>query len=1073
MLATIVLLSAVLTTQEPLASSAEAHPVEAGGESLLHRRAQADPEAALQQLRDLLARSLTNPTTEGARLDSATQLAAVIAAVSGDSFPIIQVAGFRDWPRARRLEKVAADSLRRAGNKALSRRGAGAAIRLWRASITRAAAAADTAGLAAGLGNLGAGFSVAGRNDSAEVYLERSRRLAQLAGDRRTLGNALGLLASVAKDRGELRRAQDLYLEATGVRESVGDTRGLAADLNDSGLVAQELGDLQSAEELYRRALALNERYGRPGQRAANLLNLANLATLRGDYPAAAVRYQEALSIRAERGERWEEGTILHNLGLLATRRGAFGEAVTALIRALAIFRSLEAEEDASWTLLALANVHLSMGDVHGALSELARADSVTSRSGGAARAEWALAGAELSMALNDLAGSERHYRTAARLYRDNGDLAGRAAADEGMALLYLSRDQPARARSLLERAKVLRKAAGDRRALAMTLVLQGYTARVTGDKAVASGFYAEALASFRQLGDPAGEAVALEAAADLAIETGDWKGADSLYAGGLRRLFGKDLPTIGWRLYAGLAGLQEAQGQSERSVASYRAAIREIERSSTRLASEEHRAAFLADKWEVYGRLALLEQWRGNIGEGFNLSERLRARQMLDQLTRGRVAAGKVPAELSIREQDLRYRTRELTLELEARSTTGSRLPLREASGDTLSLGTLQEQLAQVQESYAALLSRIRNSHPDYARLVEGTTVGWRDVARRLAADEVLLEYLVLDSTTVVFVVSTDSMAALDLGVARTALAELVDFARGSLSSAEAQSGKAAWRPPLRRLYRELLAPIEDAGLLAGKRRLVILPHAELHYLPFAALLGGAPETFLVERFELSYSPSASVWANLKDRTTSHAGKEVLAVAPRPADLPASVEEVNAIGRIYGTRARILTGADATESRVKELAPKYGIVHLATLGVLNSRNPLFSFVQLGAEPGEDGRLEVHETYGLDLQADLVVLSACQTGLGSGLLADIPAGDDWIGLVRAFLHTGAANVLATQWRVEDRSTAALMEAFYTRLATGMPAAGALAEAQRTFLSRPAVRDPFYWAGFALSGAGAE
>ena len=145
------------------------------------------------------------------------------------------------------------------------------------------------------------------------------------------------------------------------------------------------------------------------------------------------------------------------------------------------------------------------------------------------------------------------------------------------------------------------------------------------------------------------------------------------------------------------------------------------------------------------------------------------------------------------------------------------------------------------------------------------------------------------------------------------------------------------------------------------------------------------------------------------------------------------------------------------------------GIVHLATFGVLNKDNPLFSFVELASDSVDDGRLEVHEVFGLTLHARLVVLSACRTALGAGVLADVPEGDDWVGLVRAFLYAGAGNVLATLWPVDDRSTARLMERFYTDLAAGQTATDALADAQRTIASNPATSHPFYWAGFTLSG----
>ena len=115
--------------------------------------------------------------------------------------------------------------------------------------------------------------------------------------------------------------------------------------------------------------------------------------------------------------------------------------------------------------------------------------------------------------------------------------------------------------------------------------------------------------------------------------------------------------------------------------------------------------------------------------------------------------------------------------------------------------------------------------------------------------------------------------------------------------------------------------------------------------------------------------------------------------------------------------------------------------------------------------------LEVHEVFDLDLRGQLVVLSACQTALASGALADVPAGDDWVGLVQSFLQAGAGSVVASLWRVEDQATADLMEQMYRRLAAGQSRAEALAGAQRALLRRAETAHPFFWAGFVLSGSG--
>jgi CHAT domain-containing protein len=298
--------------------------------------------------------------------------------------------------------------------------------------------------------------------------------------------------------------------------------------------------------------------------------------------------------------------------------------------------------------------------------------------------------------------------------------------------------------------------------------------------------------------------------------------------------------------------------------------------------------------------------------------------------------------------------------------------------------------------------------------------------------------------------------------------LATLIDFTRSALGR-PVPGRNSQWRAPLQRLSQQLIEPVEASGLLAGKRGLLIAPQAELHYLPFAALFNSTSHEYLVERYGLTEIPSAATWLQLQQRASS-ASRKLLALAPRVAALPGSRQEVAEIARLFGDSARVLVGAEASKRALRDNAAQYDVIHLATFGVLNKDNPLFSFIELTPQGRDDGRLEVHEVFEMPLRARLVVLSACQTALGAGTLADVPAGDDWVGLVQAFLSAGATRVLATLWPVEDRATAALMARFYTAFAGGAGEADALAAAQRALLRNNATSHPFYWAGFTITGA---
>jgi len=195
--------------------------------------------------------------------------------------------------------------------------------------------------------------------------------------------------------------------------------------------------------------------------------------------------------------------------------------------------------------------------------------------------------------------------------------------------------------------------------------------------------------------------------------------------------------------------------------------------------------------------------------------------------------------------------------------------------------------------------------------------------------------------------------------------------------------------------------------------------------------------------------------------------------MAPGRSQLRHTPEEALSIARLFMPHAELLTGDKATESAFKDVSGNYQVLHLATHGYFNKLNPLLSGLELEADDTNDGLLEVHEILQLKLNSDLVTLSACQTGMGSGFFAEIPAGDDFVGLTRAFLQAGSTSVVASLWEVDDHSTVDLMNNFYRRLeepGANRDKAVALAEAQRALLSSSKYKHPYYWAPFILVGS---
>jgi CHAT domain-containing protein len=230
-------------------------------------------------------------------------------------------------------------------------------------------------------------------------------------------------------------------------------------------------------------------------------------------------------------------------------------------------------------------------------------------------------------------------------------------------------------------------------------------------------------------------------------------------------------------------------------------------------------------------------------------------------------------------------------------------------------------------------------------------------------------------------------------------------------------------------------------------------VPHGLLHQVPFHALFDG--ERYLIERFEISYAPSAKVFS-LCQRQTSRGLDKALALSVADPLIPAVADEARAVAR-HLPSAEVLTDRQATLSALREKAPDCGVLHLACHGMFRADNSMFSALKL-----HDGWLTAADVIGLDLGGALVTLSACESARNQVL-----AGDELVGLVRGFLGAGAATLVATLWLVQDDTTSWLMEKWYAQLRTGVERAAALRNAQLALKEK--LPHPYYWAPFVLIG----
>lgn len=255
-----------------------------------------------------------------------------------------------------------------------------------------------------------------------------------------------------------------------------------------------------------------------------------------------------------------------------------------------------------------------------------------------------------------------------------------------------------------------------------------------------------------------------------------------------------------------------------------------------------------------------------------------------------------------------------------------------------------------------------------------------------------------------------------------------------------------------LKNLYQELLAPIRH---LLDARHLVFVPHGLLHYVPFHALHDG--ESYLVDRYSISYAPSASIYAVCQGKRVEAFGDSLILGVP-DAQTPSIRTEVEALSKIL-PNTRLFIGEAATEDVLRTYGRSSRRIHIATHGYFRQDNPMFSSIRLGGS-----HLSLYDIYRLQLPAELIVLSGCATGLNV-----VTPGDELIGLVRGLLQAGAQSLILSLWDVHDQSTTEFMIRLYTRLQLGLSTTEAM---QATMLElRQRYPHPYHWAPFSLIGKG--
>jgi CHAT domain-containing protein len=823
-------------------------------------------------------------------------------------------------------------------------------------------------------------------------------------------------------------------------------------------------------------------------------------AALRGDRPAVhrivdgypqAARELAEEELLGDWADAWSQGRKEEANRALALARG-IGEALSEsggdrmLSASVAAIDAAAAETESPGRLLLLVEGHRRYreGSLFYAEGRLAEAEDRFERAGGLlqrARSPFAGWGTfrvavcemqhfQYERALALLGGLRS--TEAARLYKS---LAGRAHWVAGLVEGIAAR--PTESLAAYREAWRLFDAAGESENRGVVSALIAEALRLSGDLAGAWRYQLSALRSLGEMREPDRRALVLEGGGLTALETGQPLAALALQQE-IAASLGNGGPPAAWiyflRRRASLEMRAGRTGEARRDLAAARRRLEEV-------ADEGVRNSLLGDILAVEGQ----EDDRGDSGRAVaSLSEVIgiyrdtRYQQQLALFLARRARAQATLGRLDLAEADYAEAIRAIARQREATAE-------RDLRGWFLARSrSIFEEMVQLQARRGKPGSALSYAESGRVQLFREqaqagagrpAALSSAEISREMPPGVALVEFFVAGRQLLAWVVQRDSLRLFATGIDPGALARrIARFRRGILSGNRAEA-----EGDSRALYALLIAPIERA--LEGAGTLVLVPDGALYSLPFAALQ--APDgRYLVETYALAVDPSASLYVQVLAREKSRARgplRSVLSLGepaldrgllPELASLPQSREEAARVAGLY-PRAELRVGAEATKRRFLEGLAEFDVIHFTGHAVADSRTPAASFLALApSASGEDsGLLYARELYGRPAPVTrLVVLSACATALG-----DARAGEGLAGLARPFLASGVPAVVASLWQIDDRSSAALLEAFHRRVLAGLGAAEALREAQ---MEMQAGRDPFLssaaaWAGFQVLGAG--
>jgi len=962
------------------------------------------------------------------------------------------------------------------------------AIGKWEEALPLYRATGDKAAEAITLTGIGRVYDRLGEKQKAlEFYnqsLPLSRATGYKVGEAVTLNN-IGLVYSAL---GEKQKALDYFNQSLPLSRATGDKAQEARTLNNIGVVYGDLGEKQKALDYFNQSLPLSRATGDKAQEARTLSNMGLVYDALGEKQKALDYYNQSLPLSRATGNKAEEAVTLNNIGLVYSALGEKQKALDYYNQSLPLSRATGNKAGEAATLNNIALVYDSLGEKQKALEFYNQSLPLSRATGDKAMEATALS--NIGAVYNTLGQKQKaleYYNQSLPLTRVTGDRAGEALTLNNIGAVYDALGEKQKALEFYNQSLPLRRATGNKAGEAVTLNNIGAVYDALGEKQKALEFYNQSLPLSRATGDKAGEAVTLN----------------------------------------NIAYLERDRGNLNIALTQIEAAITIIEDLRTKIGSQELRASYFAENQDAYQFYIdlLMQLHKTNPNKGYDAlalhaSERARARSLLELLTE---------ANANIRQGvNPKLLDEERTLQQQLSAAEYNREQLLKGQYTNKQLDEIKQQIETILTRLQQLEGEIRVNSPRYAALKYPQPLNLQQIQQQVLDDNtLLLEYSLGEERSYLWAVTKTSITSYELpprADIETAAQEFYKQLKSETGSIQEgmKLSQMLLAPVVNQLGNKRLLIVGDGALQSIPFAALPIPEGTSPPTPLlqgegsltppslaGKGVGGLGLTPLLVNHEIVSLPSASTIGvlrnELKDRKP--APKTLVAIAdpvfspnddrfktsqPQPtnaATIPAEVKRsaldlaVN-LDRLQYTRTEAqailalvpenqrFSAFDFSANRTTATLPdlsQYRFIHLATHGLLNTVHPELSGVVLSLfdENGADtdGFLRLNDIFNLNLPAELVVLSACETGLGKDV-----KGEGLVGLTRGFMYAGAKRVAVSLWSVNDTATASLMTKFYQQmLEKGLNPVAALRAAQLEMWKSEQWKAPYYWAAFVVQG----